>query len=107
MCIYSLTLWLRTLTSSSSLAETRSFPNHLLHSIDSNLAVTAPSHLTMPLNSLWWKFLESTIYKRTEPPPRERTRPLKLICVGPPRSATESLAAGLTRMGLQNVYHGW
>jgi hypothetical protein len=61
----------------------------------------------MPLNSLWWKFLESTIYKRTEPPPRERTRPLKLICVGPPRSATESLAAGLTRMGLQNVYHGW
>ncbi|KAL2211270.1 hypothetical protein CC79DRAFT_1317424 [Sarocladium strictum] len=61
----------------------------------------------MPLNSLYWSLLENHIYTRPQPPSRKRTTPLKVICVGPPRSATESLAAGLTRMGLQNVYHGW
>ena len=62
----------------------------------------------MPISSWYWPFLENYIYARPPPPSRApRTVPLRLICVGPPRSATESLAEGLKRLGLQNVYHGW
>lgn len=61
----------------------------------------------MPLNSTWWSFVENCIYSTPEPPPRKRTETLKVICVGPPRSATESLQAGLQRLGYDAVYHGW
>ena len=61
----------------------------------------------MPLNSTWWTVLEKYVYYSPEPPPRIRTKPLKIICVGPPRSATESLQAALQRLGYDAVYHGW
>ena len=35
-----------------------------------------------------------------------RTRPLQVICVGLPRSGTESLCFALRRLGYQNVMHG-
>ncbi|KAH8180097.1 hypothetical protein LIA77_01616 [Sarocladium implicatum] len=62
----------------------------------------------MPISSWYWPLVENHIYARAPPPSRSpRTVPLRLICVGPPRSATESLAEGLKRLGLKNVYHGW
>lgn len=61
----------------------------------------------MVLTSAWWRFLENYVYNAPEPPPRTRTKSLKVICVGPPRSATESLQAGLIRLGYDYTYHGW
>lgn len=43
------------------------------------------------LNSWWWYFLENYIYFAPEPAPRKRTRIMDVICVDPPRPATESL----------------
>ena len=60
----------------------------------------------MVLTSAWWRFLENHVYDRPEPPARTRTKPLKVICVGPPRTATESLKEGLTKLGFE-AYHGW
>ncbi|KAI9932582.1 hypothetical protein MW887_008827 [Aspergillus wentii] len=50
--------------------------------------------------------LKEIIYTLPSPPPRTRTKPLTLICVGPPRSATESLSVALTQLSLK-TYHGW
>jgi len=61
----------------------------------------------MVLTSAWWRFLQDTVYATDEPPPRKRTVPLEVICVGPPRSATESLQAGLLQLGYKHTYHGW
>lgn len=61
----------------------------------------------MVLTSTWWRFLQDTLYATNEPPPRKRTVPLEVICVGPPRSATESLQAGLLKLGYNHTYHGW
>ncbi|KAL3455770.1 hypothetical protein BJX64DRAFT_294729 [Aspergillus heterothallicus] len=41
-----------------------------------------------------------------EPPARVRTKPLRVICVGLPRSATESLSIALQKLGY-NTFHGW
>ncbi|KAL2796375.1 hypothetical protein BJX66DRAFT_349861 [Aspergillus keveii] len=42
----------------------------------------------------------------SEPAARVRTKPLRVICVGLPRSATESLSIALQKLGY-NTFHGW
>lgn len=59
------------------------------------------------LASGWWRFIEDYVYRVPEPEPRKRTVPLEVICVGLPRSATESLRAALLRLGYDHTYHGW
>ncbi|PYI06998.1 hypothetical protein BO78DRAFT_469493 [Aspergillus sclerotiicarbonarius CBS 121057] len=50
--------------------------------------------------------LREGLYGFPKPPPRPRTKPLQVICVGLPRSGTESLSLALTQLGL-TTYHGW
>ncbi|KAJ4098906.1 hypothetical protein NW756_003516 [Fusarium oxysporum] len=59
------------------------------------------------LNSWWWRFLENYVYAVPEPPPRKRTKPMEVLCVGLPRSATESLQTALLKLGYDHTYHGW
>ncbi|KAL4892208.1 P-loop containing nucleoside triphosphate hydrolase protein [Aspergillus ambiguus] len=51
-------------------------------------------------------FLLEKIFTVPEPPPRVRTKPMQVICVGLSRSATESLRVALAQLGL-TPYHGW
>ncbi|PYH42537.1 sulfotransferase family protein, partial [Aspergillus saccharolyticus JOP 1030-1] len=46
------------------------------------------------------------IYSFPPPPPRTRTKPIRLLCVGLPRSGTESLSQALTQLGY-TTFHGW
>lgn len=50
--------------------------------------------------------IQNFLYGLPKPPRKTRTKPLQVICVGPPRSATESLSVGLHKLGLES-YHGW
>ncbi|PYH92845.1 hypothetical protein BO71DRAFT_382826 [Aspergillus ellipticus CBS 707.79] len=50
--------------------------------------------------------IRDTLYGFPTPPPRTRTKPLRVICVGLPRSGTESLSQALSRLGF-TPYHGW
>ncbi|EMC93178.1 hypothetical protein BAUCODRAFT_230006 [Baudoinia panamericana UAMH 10762] len=50
--------------------------------------------------------LQETIYHLPQAPPRIRKTPFKVLCPGPPRSATESLAQALNKLGY-STYHGW
>ncbi|PYI11734.1 hypothetical protein BO78DRAFT_413543 [Aspergillus sclerotiicarbonarius CBS 121057] len=50
--------------------------------------------------------IKSSIYGYPKPPPRVRTKPLRVICTGLPRSATESLRNALEQLGYK-PYHGW
>ncbi|KAJ9638893.1 hypothetical protein H2201_004580 [Coniosporium apollinis] len=50
--------------------------------------------------------LKEAIYGRPKVPPRVRTKPMQVLCVGISRSATESLAVALRKLGLE-TYHGW
>lgn len=50
--------------------------------------------------------IKDKLYNLSKPPPRTRTKPLQVICVGPPRSATESLGLALHKLGIP-TYHGW
>ncbi|RSL57624.1 hypothetical protein CEP54_008229 [Fusarium duplospermum] len=59
------------------------------------------------LNTWWYRFLEDHVYALPEPPRRVRTKPLEVICVGLPRSATESLQHALLTLGYDHTYHGW
>ncbi|CAF3657084.1 unnamed protein product [Fusarium graminearum] len=59
------------------------------------------------LNSWYWRFLENYVYAVPEPPPRQRTKPMQVLCVGPPRSGTESLQTALLILGYDHTYHGW
>ncbi|OAQ95771.1 hypothetical protein LLEC1_00376 [Akanthomyces lecanii] len=59
------------------------------------------------LDSWWWRFLETYIYAEPSPPPRRRTTPLQVLCVGPPRSGTESISQALAILGYDHSYHGW
>ncbi|KAK4180264.1 hypothetical protein QBC36DRAFT_343054 [Triangularia setosa] len=54
-----------------------------------------------------WYILENYIYALPPPPPRKRTKPLEVICVGLPRSGTESLQHALIRLGYGHTFHGW
>jgi hypothetical protein len=72
-----------------------------------------PSRFLLPrihlsLDSQVWHFLEKYIYAiRNPPPPRKRTKPMEVICVGLPRSGTESLQQALLTLGYDHTYHGW
>lgn len=50
--------------------------------------------------------VKDLIYGLSEPPPQVRTKPLQVICAGPSRSATESLAIALQKLGIE-TFHGW
>ena len=59
-------------------------------------------------DSWWWRSLERYVYALPDPPPpRTRTRPMEVICVGLPRSGTESLQQALLTLGYDHTYHGW
>jgi hypothetical protein len=64
--------------------------------------------MLISIDSWLWRFLEDHIYHI---PPRPRTRAkekeLQVICVGMPRTATESLQRALIRLGYDHTYHGW
>ncbi|OJD28098.1 hypothetical protein ACJ73_00495 [Blastomyces percursus] len=60
----------------------------------------------MALNSLFWRYCE-WFYAYPEPPPRVRTKPMQVLCVGLPRSGTESLQHALLKLGYDYTYHGW
>ncbi|EGZ71075.1 hypothetical protein NEUTE2DRAFT_22447, partial [Neurospora tetrasperma FGSC 2509] len=70
------------------------------------LFTTLPS---LPLSSPIWTFLEHLYHLPNPPPPRVRdpSRPMRIICVGFPRTGTESLAQALSHLGYSHVYHGW
>ncbi|OJD16578.1 hypothetical protein AJ78_03269 [Emergomyces pasteurianus Ep9510] len=58
------------------------------------------------MNNPFWGFCE-WFYAFPEPPPRVRTKPMQVICVGLPRSGTESLQHALITLGYDYTYHGW
>ncbi|GAB7364374.1 hypothetical protein MBLNU230_g4917t1 [Neophaeotheca triangularis] len=59
----------------------------------------------MDLSTWYYPLLERVIPTPT-PPPRVRTSPMAVLCVGLPRSGTESLQVALQRLGYP-TYHGW
>jgi hypothetical protein len=59
------------------------------------------------LDGWWCWFLENYVYVLPEPPPRARTKPMEVICVGMPRSGTESLQHALIKLGYNHTFHGW
>ncbi|KIX01457.1 uncharacterized protein Z518_09183 [Rhinocladiella mackenziei CBS 650.93] len=65
--------------------------------------------MVFPLDSWAWRFLEDYVYYLPPPPPRKRPKdnPMQVICVGPPRSGTESLQRALIKLGYDYTYHGW
>ena len=60
----------------------------------------------MRYDSPLWRFIER-LYSIPDPPPRKRTKPMQVICVGFPRSGTESLQQALITLGYDYTYHGW
>ncbi|OLN83365.1 hypothetical protein CCHL11_03074 [Colletotrichum chlorophyti] len=72
------------------------------------VAATAATFSTfMSMNHWWWRFLENRVYRLPPPKQRKRTKPMEVLCVGPPRSATESLQQALLTLGYNHTYHGW
>lgn len=62
----------------------------------------------MPTVNNWFvRFLENHVYSMPEPPPRRRHKPMEVLCVGLPRSGTESLQNALLTLGYDHTYHGW
>lgn len=62
----------------------------------------------MPTVNNWFvRFLEDHVYSMAEPPPRRRHKPMEVLCVGLPRSGTESLQHALLTLGYDHTYHGW
>lgn len=59
----------------------------------------------MPLKLAILDFLGRTVYHEPEPPPRVREKPMEVLCVGFPRSATESLQVALLKLGYDYTYH--
>jgi len=66
---------------------------------------TWPFKVDMP-HPLWW-LQESVIYRLPEIPPRQRTKPMEVLCVGISRSGTESLQRALLALGYDHTYHGF
>lgn len=61
----------------------------------------------MPAVNNWFmRFLENYIYALPEPPPRKRVKPMGVLCVGMPRTGTESLQHALLRLSSNHIYHG-
>ena len=55
----------------------------------------------------WFSQLLERIYALPEPPPRKRTKPMEVICVGLPRCGTESLQHALLKLGYDHTCRGW
>ncbi|AEO71876.1 uncharacterized protein THITE_2148457 [Thermothielavioides terrestris NRRL 8126] len=72
------------------------------------LSLLNPStHLYITQASPLWGLVER-IYALPHPPPRRRrTRPMQVLCVGLPRTGTESLQQALLHLGYEHTYHGW
>ncbi|KAK4163708.1 hypothetical protein QBC43DRAFT_212270 [Cladorrhinum sp. PSN259] len=65
---------------------------------------------TIPLSSPIWTLLERlySFPSDSESTPRpKRTKPMHVLCVGLPRSGTESLQQALMILGYDYTYHGW
>lgn len=60
----------------------------------------------MRYGSPLWRLVER-LYSIPEPPPRKRTKPMQVLCVGFPRSGTESLQQALLTLGYDYTFHGW
>lgn len=58
------------------------------------------------LNSSIWTLIER-VYAMPPTPPRRREKPMQVLCVGLPRSGTESLQQALLHLGYNHTYHGW
>ncbi|KAJ5138752.1 uncharacterized protein N7515_003600 [Penicillium bovifimosum] len=50
--------------------------------------------------------LQQLLYGFPEPAPHKRSKPLEVLCLGLPRTGTESLSVALRTLGLP-TYHGW
>ncbi|KAJ5083161.1 hypothetical protein N7456_012588 [Penicillium angulare] len=50
--------------------------------------------------------LQRFIYGFPPPPPHKRTKPVQVLCLGMPRTGTESLSVALRKLGIE-TYHGW
>ncbi|KAJ3471839.1 hypothetical protein MRS44_001938 [Fusarium solani] len=61
----------------------------------------------MPNLDGWFFHFVEWLYSLPEPPKRERKKPMEVICIGMPRSGTESLQHALIRLGYDHTYHGW
>jgi len=68
-----------------------------------------PFQLQLSLNSPFWKLLEAIYALPSPPSPRQRSAssPMQVLCVGLPRSGTESLQQALLYLGYSHTYHGW
>lgn len=65
------------------------------------------SSLNLSLTHPLWHLVER-LYALPDPPaPRKRTQPMQVICVGLPRTGTESLQQALITLGYDHTYHGW
>jgi hypothetical protein len=62
--------------------------------------------LRLHLNG-WFCHLLEYVYSLPEPPRRQRTKPMEVICVGLPRCGTESLQRALLTLGYDHTCHGW
>jgi hypothetical protein len=64
--------------------------------------------MLISIDSWLWCSLEEYMY-HIPPHPRTRSKEkqLQVICVGMPRTATESLQHALIRLGCDHTYHGW
>ena len=61
----------------------------------------------MPNLDGWFFHFVEWLYSLPEPPKRERKKPMEVICIGMPRSGTESLQHALIKLGYDHTYHGW
>ncbi|CAG9953277.1 unnamed protein product [Clonostachys rosea f. rosea IK726] len=61
----------------------------------------------MPHLNSWFYRIAEYVYALPEPPPRVRTKPMEVICIGMPRTGTESLQHALLTLGYDHTYHGW
>lgn len=50
--------------------------------------------------------LERLLYGFPAPAPHKRTKPVQVLCLGLPRTGTESLSVALKTLGIE-TYHGW
>lgn len=86
-------------------------PTTLLNLSTSVLNVLASlTRIHVPLDHPIWHFLENHLYALPNPPPprtRPPNKPMQVLCVGLPRSGTESLQQALITLGYGHTYHGW
>jgi hypothetical protein len=83
-------------------------PHHTIHAL---VLVTVRWTYDAVMNSLdspVWRFFEAAYgYFAPDPPPRTREpgKPMQVLCVGLPRSGTESLQQALLILGYDHTYH--